>query len=56
MFKFQNIKDMYFTDYSQIPLGPILRPTRKEFKNFREYVNKIENDPELADCGMVKVE
>ena len=42
-------------DLSEIPMGPVLRPTYREFKNFREYVNKIESLPELADCGVVKV-
>ena len=42
-------------NFSEISEGPILRPTLKEFKNFREYVNKIENLPELENFGMVKV-
>jgi hypothetical protein len=46
---------MKYTDYTSIPKGPVLKPTMKEFTNFRDYVNHIESIPELAEYGMVKV-
>jgi hypothetical protein len=42
-------------DISKVPMGPVLHPTKKEFQNFREYVNRLESLPELEDFGMVKV-
>lgn len=35
--------------------GITLYPTHEEFLNFREYINKLEDMPELQSHGIVKV-
>ena len=42
-------------DNASIPEGVVLRPTVKEFSNFRQYVNTLESRPELKNQGIVKV-
>jgi jumonji domain-containing protein 2 len=38
-----------------IPECPIWEPTPKEFENFAEYVEKLENDRTMQEFGMVKI-
>ena len=33
----------------------ILRPTEKQFMNFRKYIEKVYSDPAMVDEGCVKV-
>lgn len=42
-------------DYSTIPQGKIFRPNKEEFKNFRKYITSLENNPDIADHGIIKV-
>ncbi|MEM7675936.1 MAG: hypothetical protein AAF449_08030, partial [Myxococcota bacterium] len=49
------IKEDMLDKFNEIPMGPVLRPSVKEFRNFRAYVNKIEGLAELEGFGMVKV-
>ena len=39
----------------KIPLGKILRPTKKEFKNFKKYIYKIFTNKNNSDCGVIKI-
>lgn len=41
--------------FSEIPEGPVLRPSAKEFSNFRAFVNSLETRADLENCGVVKV-
>lgn len=34
---------------------PIFTPNKNEFKNFREFIGKIENDPKVIKAGLAKV-
>jgi hypothetical protein len=43
------------TKFDSIPEGLVLRPSLAEFKNFREYIHKLETDPKLMDHGILKV-
>lgn len=38
-----------------VPFGFELRPTEKEFKNFKSYVYSIMDDPKYRAAGCVKV-
>ena len=39
----------------KIPLGKILRPSPKEFKNFKKYIYKVYNNKNYKDCGIIKI-
>ena len=45
---------MYYSDKT-IPFAPILKPTEKEFKNFKSYIYKVYQDPKYANAGCLKV-
>lgn len=45
---------MIYSD-KEIEYAPTLRPTLKEFSNFREYVFKLFVNPKYANAGCVKV-
>ena len=38
-----------------IPLGEILRPNEKEFKDFKSYIYKLFTNPKYKDCGVLKI-
>jgi hypothetical protein len=40
-------------ELNQIPEAPVLHPTIEEFKNFSEYLEKME--PQLGNAGIFKV-
>jgi hypothetical protein len=43
-------------NYDQlIPFGVELRPTEKEFKNFKQYIYSIIDSPKYQDAGCVKI-
>jgi hypothetical protein len=39
----------------EIPLGEILKPTEKEFKDFKSYIYKVFTNPKYKDCGVIKI-
>ena len=41
--------------YENVRMAKVLRPTEKEFKNFRKFVEKIYNDPAFREEGCIKV-
>ena len=42
-------------DLDEIQEGVIMYPTEEEFANFRQYINSLENSPQLVNQGIVKV-
>lgn len=34
---------------------PVFTPNKNEFKNLRQFIGKIENDPEVIEAGLAKV-
>lgn len=43
-------------NYDQlVPFGVELRPTEKEFKNFKQYIYSIIESPKYKDAGCVKI-
>lgn len=40
---------------SDIPLGEIVRPSEKEFKDFKSFIFKLFTNPKYKDCGVIKV-
>ncbi len=38
-----------------IPVGVVLKPTEKEFKNFKSYLYSVLENPIYKDAGCIKV-
>jgi len=39
----------------EIPFAPIFRPTQKEFKNFKSYVEKLFQNSKYKNVGCIKI-
>jgi len=44
-----------FTASDAVPVGVVLRPTEKEFKNFKSYLYSVLENPVYKDAGCIKV-